>query len=48
MCARDFAQTASCLTVTNDCMAVNVRWRTTDSNALQLGASEPGLHPLDD
>jgi hypothetical protein len=37
MCARNFAQTASRLTVTNDCMAVNVRGRTTDSNALKLG-----------
>jgi hypothetical protein len=43
MRARDFAQTAPCLTVTNDSSAIDVSRRTTDSNALQLGASATAM-----
>ena len=48
MCAGDFAQAAACLSITDDGLAVNVSRRTTDSNALKLGAPKPGTHPLDD
>jgi len=48
MRARNFAQTVSSPTITNDCMAVYVSRGTTYPNSLKLGAAEPGLHSLDD
>jgi hypothetical protein len=46
MCRRDFAQTAPCLTITDDGLAVNISRRTTDSNAFELGAPQPGTNVL--
>jgi hypothetical protein len=46
MCARDFSQTSSCPTVTDDSSAIDVSRRTTDSNPLKLGAPATAM-PLE-